>query len=186
MEGLAGRPWFNLPSVLIMFLVTIILVRGIRESARTNAVLVLIKVSVVLFVIAVGIGYVQPGNWTSIPVEQRVLPEERVAADLVKKELAGQGELEPSPERVSALTTRTDGPVPARMGRRRRSDRLREAGRLSRGRGEVAAGRRRRSGTARICQRAAGRAAVEKLLPEIRKKRAAKELESWGLLGCWA
>ena len=71
-----------------MILVTIILVRGIRESARTNATLVLIKVSVVLFVIAVGIGYVQPKNWTEIPVEQRVLPQERIAIGLVKKELA--------------------------------------------------------------------------------------------------
>ena len=49
---------FNLPSVLIMGLVTIVLVIGIRESARTNAALVPAKLAVVLFVIAVGWGYV--------------------------------------------------------------------------------------------------------------------------------
>ena len=43
-EGLEGHAWFNLPSLLIMPLVTAILVLGIRESARTNALLVIIKV----------------------------------------------------------------------------------------------------------------------------------------------
>ncbi len=71
-----------------MILVTIVLVIGIREERRTNATLVLIKVSVVLFVIAVGIGYVETSNWTQIPVEQRVLPGEGEAIALVKKELA--------------------------------------------------------------------------------------------------
>src|SRR5262245_4430503 len=63
--------WFSLPAVIIMALATVILVIGIRESATTNAVLVLIKVGVVLFVIAVGIGYVTPKNWTGIPPEYR-------------------------------------------------------------------------------------------------------------------
>ena len=61
-EGLAGRPWLNLPSVLIMVLVTTVLVLGIRESVRTNAILVMIKLVVVLVVIAVGWAYVQPGQ----------------------------------------------------------------------------------------------------------------------------
>jgi APA family basic amino acid/polyamine antiporter len=63
--------WFSLPAVIIMALATVILVIGIRESATTNAVLVLIKVGVVLFVIGVGIGYVTPKNWTGIPTEYR-------------------------------------------------------------------------------------------------------------------
>ncbi len=66
-EGLAGRPWFNMPSLLIMAVVTTILVVGIRESARTNAVLVFIKLSVVLFVVAVGWAYIQPDNWRNVP-----------------------------------------------------------------------------------------------------------------------
>jgi APA family basic amino acid/polyamine antiporter len=67
--------WFNLPAVVIMALVTAILVLGIRESATTNAVLVGVKVAVVLFVIVVGWSYVQPANWTGIPVSARVIPE---------------------------------------------------------------------------------------------------------------
>jgi APA family basic amino acid/polyamine antiporter len=53
----------NLPALLILLVVTLVLVIGIRESASTNAVIVAIKTFVVLFVIAAGIGYVQPVNW---------------------------------------------------------------------------------------------------------------------------
>src|SRR2546421_6924600 len=63
--------WFSLPAVIIMALATAVLVIGIRESATTNAVLVIIKVGVVLFVIAVGIWYVNPNNWTGVPPSQR-------------------------------------------------------------------------------------------------------------------
>jgi APA family basic amino acid/polyamine antiporter len=68
--------WINLPAVLIMALVTLVLVLGIRESAVTNAVLVLIKLGVVVTVIAVGWSYVNPGNWTGIPVEAREIPDD--------------------------------------------------------------------------------------------------------------
>jgi APA family basic amino acid/polyamine antiporter len=63
--------WFSLPAVIIMALSTAILVIGIRESATTNAILVITKVGVVLFVIGVGCWYVQPANWTRIPPEYR-------------------------------------------------------------------------------------------------------------------
>jgi APA family basic amino acid/polyamine antiporter len=60
--------WINLPAVLIMALITAVLVRGIRESAAVNTALVGVKVAVVILVIAVGWAYVDPGNWTGIPV----------------------------------------------------------------------------------------------------------------------
>jgi APA family basic amino acid/polyamine antiporter len=66
--------WINLPAVLIMALATVVLVVGIRESATTNAVLVAVKLGVVLFVIAIGWAYVNPANWTGIPVESREVP----------------------------------------------------------------------------------------------------------------
>ena len=75
---------FNLPSVLIMGLVTVVLVIGIRESARTNATLVLAKLAVVLFVIAVGWGYVNRDNWTKVSVARRALPQEK---KLIPKEV---------------------------------------------------------------------------------------------------
>ncbi|HEX3871262.1 MAG TPA: amino acid permease, partial [Pirellulales bacterium] len=50
-DGQLVHCWFNLPALLIMAAVTLILLVGIRESATTNAVLVVIKIAVVLFVI---------------------------------------------------------------------------------------------------------------------------------------
>jgi APA family basic amino acid/polyamine antiporter len=61
----------NLPAVIIMLLVTVVLVIGIRESATTNALLVIAKVGIVVFVILVGWWYVNPANWTKIPVQDR-------------------------------------------------------------------------------------------------------------------
>src|SRR4030088_775276 len=56
---------FNLPALLIALVITAILAIGIRESAQFNAVIVAIKVSVVLFVIGLGVTYVNPSNWGS-------------------------------------------------------------------------------------------------------------------------
>jgi APA family basic amino acid/polyamine antiporter len=53
----------NLPAAAIVLLVTVILVVGIRESARFNAAMVLLKLAVVLFVIVVGVRYIEPANW---------------------------------------------------------------------------------------------------------------------------
>src|SRR5438876_506527 len=68
-HGLLGAPQifgfelgFNLPAFLIALVITAILVIGIKESAQFNATIVAIKVSVVLFVIGLGIEYVNIGN----------------------------------------------------------------------------------------------------------------------------
>jgi APA family basic amino acid/polyamine antiporter len=54
---------FNLPAFAIALVITTILVVGIRESAQFNATIVIIKVSVVLFVIGLGATYVNKSNW---------------------------------------------------------------------------------------------------------------------------
>ena len=54
---------FNLPAFLIALIITAILVIGIKESARFNSTIVVIKVGVVLFVLALGSQYIHPGNW---------------------------------------------------------------------------------------------------------------------------
>jgi len=54
---------FNLPAFLVALVITAILVIGIRESAGFNSTIVVIKVSVVLFVIALGAKYVNTANW---------------------------------------------------------------------------------------------------------------------------
>ena len=60
-----GKPIiFNVLAVAIVALITIVLIWGIRESARFNAVMVGIKILVLTFFIVVGFTYVQPGNFT--------------------------------------------------------------------------------------------------------------------------
>ena len=54
---------FNLPAFVIALIITAVLVVGIKESASFNATIVVIKVAVVLFVIALGVHYVHPSNW---------------------------------------------------------------------------------------------------------------------------
>ncbi len=54
---------FNLPAFLIALIITAILVRGIKESAQFNSAIVIVKVAVVLFVIGLGITYVDTSNW---------------------------------------------------------------------------------------------------------------------------
>ncbi|TAK58876.1 MAG: amino acid permease [Bacteroidetes bacterium] len=54
----------NLPAVIIVGIVTMILVKGIQESASFNATMVFIKVAAVIFVILVGSFYISPENWT--------------------------------------------------------------------------------------------------------------------------
>ena len=54
----------NLPAILIVLAIMVLLVVGVRESARFNAVMVVIKLAAVAFFIVVGFSYVKPENWT--------------------------------------------------------------------------------------------------------------------------
>ena len=54
----------NLPAVLIVLAITVLLVIGIRESARFNAAMVAIKLAAVLFFIVAGFKFVKPENWS--------------------------------------------------------------------------------------------------------------------------
>ena len=54
---------FNLPAVLITVAVTLLLIRGVSESATVNAIVVVIKVGIVLVVIGAGAFFIVPANW---------------------------------------------------------------------------------------------------------------------------
>jgi APA family basic amino acid/polyamine antiporter len=58
-----GEIGVNVPAFLIALVITAILAVGIKESARFNSTIVVIKVSVVLFVIGLGFRYVNFSNW---------------------------------------------------------------------------------------------------------------------------
>jgi APA family basic amino acid/polyamine antiporter len=55
--------WIDLPAMLITAVITTILVIGIKESAKFNHIMVVIKLLVVLFVIGVGVFYIDTANW---------------------------------------------------------------------------------------------------------------------------
>ncbi len=173
----------NLPAVLILAAVTTVLVIGIRESAASNTALVVLKVGVVLFVIAIGVGYINRANWTDIPHEFR-----RQAEEIVIPDLAGQ---------YAKETEKLEGPAAVERGnqladqalaafRLERADvirkQLREQDRLT----ELAVGR-----LAEIEARARkdlptsdqDRKAVAAILEKARAEAPAKATENWGLLG---
>lgn len=54
----------NVPAVLIVMIMSLVLMRGTKESAFVNGIIVLLKVSVVLIFIAVGWQYIRPENYT--------------------------------------------------------------------------------------------------------------------------
>jgi APA family basic amino acid/polyamine antiporter len=54
---------FNLPAVLITVAVTALIIRGIRESANVNTVIVFVKLAVVVIVILGGAAFVNSANW---------------------------------------------------------------------------------------------------------------------------
>ena len=63
-DGATVTAIFNLPAVVIAILVTALLVRGVRESAMVNGVMVVVKVAVVLLVIATGVWFVNADRFT--------------------------------------------------------------------------------------------------------------------------
>jgi len=62
MNGATGI--INIPAVLILLLLSALLIRGTQESAFVNGIIVVTKVSIVLMVIVIGWGFVNPANHT--------------------------------------------------------------------------------------------------------------------------
>jgi len=55
--------WFNLPALIVLLILTWVLVRGVRESARTNNIMVLVKLAAIL-VFVIGVAHaVRTENW---------------------------------------------------------------------------------------------------------------------------
>jgi len=62
-DGTSATALFNLPAMLISAAATMLLIVGIQESARVNAVIVAIKVTVVLLIIGLGSLFISTENW---------------------------------------------------------------------------------------------------------------------------
>lgn len=71
-----GGPSVNLPALVIVWFVTWILVRGIKEAANANNMIVVLKVAVILFVIIMGAFYIDVANWTPFIPEETLVKHE--------------------------------------------------------------------------------------------------------------
>lgn len=54
----------NIPAVVILLLTSLLLIRGIHESATVNNIIVIMKLSIVVAVIVIGWGFMNPANHT--------------------------------------------------------------------------------------------------------------------------
>ena len=53
----------NIPAVLVIASITWLLVRGAKESSQVNTIIVIIKLSVILLFITIGVNYINPANY---------------------------------------------------------------------------------------------------------------------------
>jgi APA family basic amino acid/polyamine antiporter len=69
-QSILHGPWdtkpgiINLPSILIICLLSLLLMRGTKESASLNNILVILKVTVVIVFIGLGLGFINNANHT--------------------------------------------------------------------------------------------------------------------------
>ncbi|MGC9157435.1 MAG: amino acid permease [Terracidiphilus sp.] len=54
---------FNIPAFLVVMILTVLLVRGIRESARANNIMVLVKMGAILVFIFAAASFIKPRYW---------------------------------------------------------------------------------------------------------------------------
>ena len=62
----------NIPAVFILLVLSLLLMRGTKESAYVNNIIVIVKVTIVLMVIAIGWGFINPANHTPFIPEATV------------------------------------------------------------------------------------------------------------------
>jgi APA family basic amino acid/polyamine antiporter len=157
----------NLPAVLILAVVTTILVIGIRESAASNTALVVLKLSVVLFVIIVGSFYVNPANWTTISQDERKQPEELLIPELARERHTGRTEEANRLQRQAVARFKTD-----------RANDSKDEGRIERAKRRYAAN---------LPQTPEEQKEVAAVLAEARarapEKAASEEARKWGMFG---
>jgi APA family basic amino acid/polyamine antiporter len=62
-DGSVVNGIFNLPAILIVVGITLVIIRGVQASALFNAIIVVLKVSIVVLFIALGWKYINPSNY---------------------------------------------------------------------------------------------------------------------------
>lgn len=78
-DGISGI--VNFPALIILFLITLLLIRGTQESALVNGIIVVIKVSIVLLFIGFGWSFINPANHTPMIPEPTII-KSHLGADI--------------------------------------------------------------------------------------------------------
>jgi APA family basic amino acid/polyamine antiporter len=82
MHGTDIHGVINIPAIVILFALTLLLIRGTQESATVNAIIVVVKVSIVLLVIGIGWSFINPANHTPfIPEATKYTTPEGITHD---------------------------------------------------------------------------------------------------------
>lgn len=72
--GVVTHGIINAPALLILLILSLLLIKGTKESATVNTIIVIIKVSIVLVFIAIGWGYINPANHTPYLIPENATP----------------------------------------------------------------------------------------------------------------
>ncbi len=78
LDGVSGI--INLPALLILAILSLILIKGTKESATVNAIIVVVKVSIVLVFIIVGWQFIKPENY-----EPFIIPAETIGHEAANR-----------------------------------------------------------------------------------------------------
>jgi APA family basic amino acid/polyamine antiporter len=67
---------FNMPALLIVVVISLLLIKGTKESAFVNGLIVIVKVSVVILIIVTGWGFINPSNHSPYIPQTAVFTDE--------------------------------------------------------------------------------------------------------------
>ena len=81
----------NLPALFILALLSLVLIKGTQESANLNSIIVGVKVSIVLLIIALGWQFIHPANYTPFLIPATVPGHEGFFAHGLGGMLKGAG-----------------------------------------------------------------------------------------------
>jgi hypothetical protein len=132
----------------------------------------------VLFVIVVGVAYIQPANWTDVPYSARIRPEERDLPRLAQEELGEDA----TAHEVDQLARQLGASYRLEWAQQE-IERLRKEGDLSADKTAAMEAEVVQRTQKDLPQTEHDRALVQSLLPEVRKSAEKKAADSWGLLG---
>lgn len=69
--------FMNVPALFIIIVLSLLLIRGMQESAVVNAIIVILKVAIVVVVIAMGWQYIKPENHTPFIPENSIYTDDQ-------------------------------------------------------------------------------------------------------------